>query len=110
MMKSFCLAFTAAFLVLSGGIAAQAKAKPETHVISIKDMKFNPDSLEVKAGDTIEWKNEDIVPHTVTSETKKFDSGAIQGDHSWKYKAKKRGEFPYGCSFHPTMKAKLTVK
>ena len=39
----------------------------------------------MKVGDTIEWKNADIVPHTVTAVDKSFDSAAISPGHSWKF-------------------------
>ena len=38
-----------------------------------------------------------------------FDSKVIQPGTSWKYVARKKGEFPYTCSFHP-MNGKLTVR
>jgi plastocyanin len=66
--------------------------------------------LTVNLGDTIEWKNADIVPHTVTAVNKTFNSGSIAPGASWKYVAKKAGTYLYTCSPHPNMKAKLTVQ
>ncbi len=47
-------------------------------------------------------------PHTPTSA--RFDSKFIEADRSWRYTPKGRGEFPYVCTLHPTMKATLRVK
>jgi len=91
-------------------------ASAKTHHVLISNMKFTPEALVVKKGDTIEWKNDDLVPHTVTaspsSSAKKpaFDSGTINGSQTFKYKAVRVGEFPYICRFHPTMKAKIVVQ
>jgi plastocyanin len=86
----------------------QRKAK--THTITIEAMRFQPEVLTVAPGDTIVWVNKDIVPHTATSKTGRFDSKDIQVDKSWKYTIRKKGDFAYICTFHPTMKAMLRVE
>src|SRR5215468_562259 len=67
---------------------------PQVHAhkaynVAIKGFKFAPDKLEVNAGDTITWKNEDIVPHIVTGD--KFKSKSMDQGESWTYTAKRRG-------------------
>ena len=81
---------------------------PSAVSIVIKNMKFVPPTVEVKTGDVVEWKNEDITPHTATSST--FDSASIDPNRSWRYTFTKPGNFPYTCTFHPDMKASVTVK
>ena len=76
--------------------------------VVMRNMKFNPATLEVKKGDVVEWKNEDITPHTATAAT--FDSTSIDPDKSWKHTFSEPGSFPYSCTFHPDMKAVVTVK
>jgi len=76
--------------------------------VSIKNMKFNPPNLEVKKGDTVEWRNDDITPHTATSAS--FDSGSINPEESWRHTFNDAGNISYACTFHPDMKAALTVK
>jgi plastocyanin len=49
--------------------------------------------LEVAAGDTVIWKNEDIVPHTATVK-KVFDSKELPSGKSWSYVAHRRGIYP----------------
>ena len=90
---------------------APASAGPQTHVIELRGMKMDPQVLTVNVGDTIEWKNDDIVPHTATTtDSKEFDSGSIAVGASWKYVAGKKGTFLYDCTFHPNMRAKLVVQ
>ena len=84
---------------------------PQTHAIEIRALKFQPGVLTVNVGDTLEWKNDDIVPHTATStESKGFDSGSIAVGGSWKYVASKKGTYFYNCTLHPNMRAKLVVQ
>lgn len=73
-------------------------------------MKFVPDRLEVAAGDVVTFTNKDLVPHTVTATSAGVESGTIAPGASWKYTARQRGELPYVCRFHPTMKAVLVVR
>lgn len=89
---------------------ASQQPEAQTHTVLIKDFKYVPEVLTVKAGDVVIWKNEDIVPHTATANEKSFDSKNIGSKASWKYVANKPGNFPYICAYHPTMKAKLIVK
>jgi plastocyanin len=87
--------------------SARQKASPKTHNIAIKGFKFVPERLEVAVGDTVIWTNEDIVPHIVTAD--KFHSKSMDKGESWSFRPKQKGEFPYICRFHPTMKAELVV-
>ena len=87
--------------------AADPNAPVVAHV-AMKNMKFSPATIEIKKGDTVEWTNEDITPHTATSA--QFDSGSLASDKSWKHTFTEAGSFPYGCTFHPDMKADVVVK
>lgn len=89
------------------GTGADANAPVVVHV-AMKNMKFSPATIEIKKGDTVEWKNDDITPHTATSAT--FDSASIAPDASWKHIFNDTGSFPYSCTFHPDMKAAVLVK
>jgi plastocyanin len=89
----------------STGVDANA---PVVVHVAMKNMKFSPATIEIKKGDTVEWKNDDITPHTATSPT--FDSGSIDPDKSWRHTFADAGSFPYTCTFHPEMKATVFVK
>jgi plastocyanin len=94
----------------SGISAAAAHPKSTTHTVVIEAVRFDPQELTVKTGDTIVWINHDPFPHTVTAVGKQFDSHEIATGRSWKYTASKAGVFAYACSLHPTMSATLRVE
>ncbi|MDB5797328.1 MAG: hypothetical protein JWP36_1230 [Paucimonas sp.] len=103
------------FTLLTAGAVLPAQAQPaQTHVIEIEAMQFMPSRLEVRAGDTVIWKNKDPYPHTATANAtpqgKAFDSGTVTAGRSWKYKAVKKGSIPYFCALHTGMKGELVVK
>ena len=78
--------------------------------VTMKDIKFNPSSVTVKAGDTVTWTNDDSVGHDVTGDGFKSGSaGGIQGGQSFKHKFPKAGTFSYVCTFHPGMRGTIEV-
>jgi Plastocyanin len=92
----------ALFAMGAGAIAA-------THTVIIEGLKYTPETLTVKRGDTVVWINKDPFPHTVTAKGV-VDSRSIDAGRSWKYTARRVGEHPYICTFHPNMKGTLRVE
>lgn len=101
---------TAGAALLFSCFAAGAASSAHVHTVVIEQLRFNPAVLVVHRGDRIVWVNHDLFPHTVTAKSKSFDSGSIPPQRKWTYRARKSGEYEYGCSFHPTMKGKLVVR
>ena len=104
------LAVAVALIVCVIGLAADERPKPKTHTVTMENMRFQPESLTVARGDTVVWVNKDLVPHTATSKAGGFDSQVIQAEKSWRFTVRKKGEFAYVCTFHPTMTAMLRVR
>src|SRR5512146_708833 len=98
------LACSAAF------VAALAHAGGRVHTVRVEGMKFAPERLEVAAGDTIIWTNQDPVPHTITAKKARIESGDIAPGRSWKFTARRKGEIDYICSVHPVMHGSIIVK
>jgi plastocyanin len=89
-------------------LASTPKAGHST--VAIESMKFTPQEITVKAGDTVTWVNRDLVPHTVTSADGVIDSKAIPPGKSWTFRSKKTGKHPYSCIFHPVMSGSISVE
>jgi plastocyanin len=95
--------------VLGVGFTVRSRT-PTSYTVTIDAARFQPPLSVVRVGDVITWVNKDLVPHTATSRTGGFDSGAIEPGKSWTYTATRPGDFPYLCVFHPTMTGLLRVK
>ena len=94
----------AAVVLLSGAVRAQdATAK-------IDNFTFAPARLTVKAGTTVTWRNEDDIPHTVTSAARLFKSKALDTDDSFSFTFTEPGTYQYFCSLHPRMTATIVVE
>jgi plastocyanin len=103
--------FTVLSLILAGGLGWAAQpAGPQTHVILIENMKFSPGVIRVRPGDTVEFKNADLVPHNVTARGARiFDSGPILRNESWKFVAAREGTLSYRCIYHQEMTGTIIV-
>jgi len=100
-------------LRLLAGVAAAAcaaTALAASHTVTIEGFAFKPQTLEVKAGDTIEWVNRDILPHTATASANAFDSKTIRPGGTWTWTAGAPGQYAYECALHPNMKGVVQVK
>jgi plastocyanin len=82
---------------------------PGTNEVWIQSMAFNPATISVNAGTTIQWTNKDGVPHTVTSNTSLFDSGTINNNGTYSHLFSTAGTFAYHCTFHSSMTATVVV-
>jgi plastocyanin len=108
-MRRGLLAVLLSLFACAAGVEARVAAKPATVQITIDTVKFTPASVTVKPGDTVIWTNKDILAHTVTAQSGAFDSKVIMPGGTWKFVARKKGDFPYKCVFHP-MTGSLTVQ
>jgi plastocyanin len=90
--------------------AQSASATPPATSISIVDFTFEPPSVTIRPGATIEWANDDTVPHTVTSSTGAFDSGILDPGSRFYWTASKTGSFAYHCQLHPQMEGTVIVE
>ena len=104
------------------GSSGQPAASPDStvpggsHTVQIKQFRYQPGKVEITAGTTVTWRNEDAILHTVTAGT----PGQAKGDFDKELADKgtaasvtfdSPGTFTYFCSRHPeAMRAEITVK
>jgi plastocyanin len=79
-----------------------------SYQVRIADMKFEPDALTVHPGDTVIWRNEDMVAHTVVGGP--LHSSSIADGQTYQWTAGEPADIPYVCTLHPMMKASVTVR
>ena len=92
---------------------ASAAATAESRV-DVRLFQFRPGQLEIKAGTTVAWTNQDAITHTVTSGTpdtrdgrfaqRLEDKGAVTT-----VQFKEPGIYRYFCERHPSMRGEIRV-
>ncbi len=88
----------------------QQKSHEMTTEVKIDNFSFSPATLEIRAGTKVTWTNADDIPHTVVSDEKIFKSKALDTDEKFSFTFDKPGTYPYFCSLHPKMTAKVVVQ
>jgi len=96
---------TAAGAAAAGGGGGAGAAKAEMHT-----MAFAPNRIEIAAGTTVVWTNNDPVVHTISADDKSWDSGAIEPGQTWSHTFTQPGEYAFHCTPHPFMKGVLVVR
>lgn len=79
-------------------------------VVEMRNYTFQPSTLRVPAGATVTWVNRDPDAHTSTSDGAGWDSGNVATQAQYSRAFSTRGEFPYHCRPHPTMRATIVVQ
>ena len=77
--------------------------------VTIADFAFEPADLEVEAGTTVTFTNEDGFAHTVTAKDKSFDSGNLAEGASFEHTFDEPGTFDYLCAIHNSMTGSVIV-
>jgi plastocyanin len=71
-------------------------------------LKFKPDSLSVKAGQTVFFSDGESAIHTVTINGKNL-SGTMHKDDVMSWTPPAAGEYKITCDYHPQMRSTVTV-
>jgi len=102
------IAAVAGSMLLPAGLMA-GDSQMVTNEVKIDNFCFAPQTLTVPVGTTVTWINKDDVPHTVTSDDKRFGSRALDTDDKFSFTFKVPGTNTYYCSVHPKMTGKIIV-
>src|SRR5687768_2265303 len=82
-----------------------ATRRPDTVVVTIRQLRYERDTIRVKTGDVVVWRNADPLEHTVTADSGAFESPLIKPGREWSNRFTVPGTFAYHCVPHPYMKA-----
>lgn len=101
------LKLVVATLVATAASGVSGAAERPPIVIEIKDFEYGPEKAAVAVGDSVIWRNLDIVPHTVTAMDDSWDSGLIEAGGEWQTRVTEDMVSDYYCRYHPSMTASL---
>lgn len=97
-------------LVISGpALAADPVVQTRVTAVDMTDnLRFSPQTVTVRAGDTVVWQNTSSSTHTVTAEqvpagAVAFDSGSLRPGAQFSHTFTVPGEYRYYCEPHRGM-------
>jgi plastocyanin len=80
-------------------------------VVTMRDIRFDPQSVTVEAGQTVRWVNEDDVGHDADATSgADFESDLFGKGGTFEWVAEGSGTIEYVCSVHPGMTGTITVE
>jgi plastocyanin len=112
-MGQMATASTPAASASSNASAAATSPEATQNVteVDIKNLAYNPASVEIPVGGTVTWTNSDSVPHTVTGMDRSvLQSGTMDPGATFSKTFDKAGTYDYFCEFHANMKGTVVVK
>ena len=87
-----------AFAAGCGGTGESSQPVATTEVKMVKSYRFDPKTIEIEAGQTVTWTNEDNFTHTVEVDGQE-DHKVDQGD-SVEIRFDEPGTYDYVCTLH----------
>ena len=90
---------------------APAETRDTTVVrVAIRAVAYAPREVRIRAGQTVEWRNEDPVVHTVTGDDDRWGSGFLGEGGTYRQTFGAPGRYPYHCQPHPQMTGVVIVE
>lgn len=83
---------------------AETSSKP---TVSMAGLAFAPSDLMVPSGAEVLFDNNDVAPHTVTSDDGSVDSGTLNPGKAFSLLV--NGPVEYHCEIHPSMTGRILV-
>ena len=75
--------------------------------VSMENLAFRPQILDIKQGDTVRWVNQDNTPHLVQGNF--ASSPNLNTGESYEFTFNEAGNFDYICQYHPSMSGTVRV-
>ncbi len=80
--------------------------------VTVKLFQYQPGRIQVKAGTTVTWVNEDAILHTVTADKKHggFDAPLDGKGKRFSFTFMQPGTYAYHCDRHEHMRGEIEVR
>lgn len=90
--------------------ASMVAASGDTARVELRLIAVNPREIRVRAGQAVVWTNRDPLAHTVTSDTRVWDSGELKEGQRFVQVFTRAGRYSYHCNPHPQMTGVVIVE
>jgi len=84
---------------------------PVSDKIVIQMFAYAPQTVMLPVGSTVTWTNEDVAPHTITSDSgTELNSPQLSQRQTYEHTFSLPGTYTYHCVLHPTMRATIIIQ
>ena len=92
------------------GADAPATPAPSAATVTLSDVTVTPRSVDIAAGGTVTWRNDDLTAHRLVSLAPNVvQSPRLEIGASYALTFSSPGTYPYYCTIHDTMKGTVIV-
>lgn len=94
----------------ASGVTPSSIASGPVVEVHIQGLAFRAPAMPIRAGTTVEWKNDDPLAHTVVAADGSFRSPLIEPGRTWRHTFTTPGTFAFSCTPHPFMRGAIVVQ
>lgn len=91
------------------GLALAGEARAETADVAMQGFAFQPATIEVRAGDSVRWTNQDNAQHSAAAQDGSWNTGTFGRGSTGSRVFSTEGTFAYYCTVHPSMTGTVRV-
>lgn len=91
------------------GMMGPGPTAPPGTSVTMAGARFNPATISIHAGGTVQWFNDDAMPHTVTATDRAWESGNLAPGGSFERRFDHPGSYSYVCLYHSWMAGAVVV-
>lgn len=91
------------------GHGAGAGGDTGSHAVAIDNRSFSPGRLTILEGDSVAWRNDELLVHNVSVAGGAVFSGSLSRGDSFSHRFADAGSYPYLCTIHPFMRGQVDV-
>src|SRR4249919_3449983 len=97
--------------ILLAGYADGVRDREDTASVVMIDFTFVPARVEIAAGQTVAWTNQDDVPHSVVHAGRPhlFKSGVLYRGERFSFRFQQAGQYAYSCGVYRHMQGVVVV-
>jgi plastocyanin len=93
-----------------GSTACSAATATAANTVTMAGMAFSPPCIQVAAGTTVTFRNDDTTTHDVTANDGTYQSAFLSPAPSYTRTSATAGTSAYHCSIHPMMVGTVIVQ
>jgi len=83
---------------------------PDVVAVQVVDFAFDPPTITIPVGTTVEWTNVGPTQHNVVSKDRIWESPILEAGGTFRFTFEEPGTYAYWCTLHPTMLGSVTVQ
>jgi len=92
-----------------GSPAVGSPTTDSSHTVAIARRAYSPARTSALTGDTVTWRNDELLIHNVSIPAGTIFSGSLERGDRFSHRFETPGSYPFRCTLHPFMTGQVDV-